>query len=434
MSDPKTSAPDEQPNNPPVKGAWWTVCMLTTVTMVDWADRALVAVTADPIKQEFSLTDTQLGLLMGAAFVAVKVIVGLPIGRLADSRNRRNITAISLAVVSAATIAFGLARAYGHLFVARIFLGSASAGTTIPALSMISDLFPLRKRGFPMGVWATGGAMGWALGVFLAGAITQAFGWRMTMYCFGAVGVVFAIMVFTTVAEPVRRSSAGLALKREDAPSIANVLSFLLRQRSFLHVAVGMSVLQGVDILVASWGVSFFLRSHGLSMVDATSFVGLALLIGGLPGTLLGGRLLDAMAKRDIRWHCWGIAGVSTFVIIPLTLFCLSRSTIAAAILLTIFSFVIALSYAAVTTISMGLLGSRMRAIGYAIFSIVYYLGYAIVPFAAGFASTRLEPYLGNESLRYGMLVGILFLGWSAIHFWRASRTLTEDYARADAE
>ena len=100
---------------------------------------------------------------------------------------------------------------------------------------------------------------------------------------------------------------------------------------------------------------------------------------------------------------------------------------------MTVNAFIIALTYAGVTAVTIGLFGSRMRASAYALFSVFYYTGYALGPFYAGFVSTRLEPYYGIESLRYALLSGVIFMIWAAWHFWQAAKTIEKDYERANA-
>ena len=90
--------------------AWLTVGVLSFVAVLDWADRALISAIAEPVKQEFGLSDAQLGFAMGFAMVIMRVIIGVPIGRISDSWNRRNVLALSLGFWSVMTVATGMAR------------------------------------------------------------------------------------------------------------------------------------------------------------------------------------------------------------------------------------------------------------------------------------------------------------------------------------
>ena len=411
--------------------AWWTVGALSFVSLLDWADRALISVTAEPIKHEFDLTDTELGILMGAAFVFSRLLMTVPIGRMSDKRSRRNITAWSLGIVSLATIAFGYARGYAQLIAARVALGAGAAGTAIPGLSMVADLFPLRKRGRAMGLWQLGGAVGWAAGAAIAAWVTQIHGWRTTTIYFGAFGIAVTVLFLLTVREPARRDSTGMELAKGDAPPLGQVFAFMLRQPSLKHISVGFMLLNAFDMLIASWIIVFFVRSHGMELGETGTIVGLILLAGGAPGTLLGGWVLDWLGKRDIRWHCWLNAAVAAVSIVLAFGMYLAASPWFAMAAFLLNSVNMGLWYAASATVSMGLAGSRMRAIVYAVFSLFIYVGYALGPAFAGYISTQLEPWLGTESLRYAMLASIVMLIWAGVHFLFAARTIEADYARA---
>ncbi len=143
---------------------------LALVTMLEFADRALLGVLVEPVKTEFGLSDTQMGFLLGFSFVLLRVIVGLPMARLADAWNRRNVLLISLGFWSLMTAMTGYARNFVELSLARVGVGAGVAGSSPSALSMIADLFPLGRRGAAMAIWIVGGILGFSLG-YGAGAL-----------------------------------------------------------------------------------------------------------------------------------------------------------------------------------------------------------------------------------------------------------------------
>ena len=417
---------------PSTSYAWWSVSALSFLAVLDYADRALIGAVAGPIKEEFGLTDTQLGILMGTAFVVSRMLFSAPIGRLADIFNRRNIIAISAVVLSIANVGFGLARSFLHLFLARAVFGATTAGTAIPTMSMIADLFPLRTRGLAMSVWHFGGTIGWAAGAAIAAIATQKYGWRPTIIAFGVLGAIIAIAFFLTVREPVRRDSVGNEVEEAPAPPLADVARFAFRQRSLLHTAAGFCILNAADLMLANWGTPFFTRTHDMELGAAGTAVGFALAVGGIPGVLLGGFLFDRLGRRNLRWHSW-LSFSSAVATIPLAfIMYLNPSPAISVAAMTATALALALTYAAGTTIPMGLVGTRMRAVLYAVYSIVTYAGWALGPFVAGYLSTRLGPALGQNSLRYALLASaILFAFWAAMHFLLAARTINEDYQRA---
>jgi MFS family permease len=90
--------------------------------------------------------------------------------------------------------------------------------------------------------------------------------------------------------------------------------------------------------------------------------------------------------------------------------------------------------FAPQTTILTALVGSRSRAVAWAVFSaVLLVVGQGFGPPLIGALSDLLEPRFGIHSLRYAMLTGIVFQAWGALHFYLAGRTLIEDYERASS-
>jgi len=120
---------------------WYVLAVLAVVYGLNFIDRQLLVILQEPIKAELMLSDTQLGLLTGFAFVIFYVICGIPIARLADRGNRRTIIAIALSTWSIMTALTGMAQNYTQMVLARIGVGIGEAGGSPPSHSMISDMF-----------------------------------------------------------------------------------------------------------------------------------------------------------------------------------------------------------------------------------------------------------------------------------------------------
>src|SRR3954469_2502575 len=88
----------------------YTLALLTTVYALNFLDRTIFNVLIEPIKKEFQLSDTMLGLLAGFGFVLMYSVLGMPIARLADRSSRRNIVSAGLAFWSAMTALCGVAQ------------------------------------------------------------------------------------------------------------------------------------------------------------------------------------------------------------------------------------------------------------------------------------------------------------------------------------
>ncbi len=116
--------------------------MLYLVSVSSYMDRFVLSILQEPIKLEFGLSDTQLGLLTGTAFVVLYTILGIPIAQWADRGNRRTIMTLCIAIWSVMTAACGVAQNYVQLLLARVGVGIGEAGTLPPSHSLIGDYFP----------------------------------------------------------------------------------------------------------------------------------------------------------------------------------------------------------------------------------------------------------------------------------------------------
>src|SRR5690606_21790747 len=118
-----------------------TLFVLGVVIMFTVLDRQVLALMIEPIKADYGISDTQAALLLGAAFSLTYAFAGLPIARLADVTNRRNLVAACTAFWSLMTVACGLAQNYVQLFLARMGIGIGEAGYGPATWSMVTDIF-----------------------------------------------------------------------------------------------------------------------------------------------------------------------------------------------------------------------------------------------------------------------------------------------------
>ncbi|MBT6960110.1 MAG: MFS transporter, partial [Rhodospirillaceae bacterium] len=146
MPEPLPKDGQESRPYPPTAYAWYVVVILTLAYVVSFIDRQIMALMVEPIRRDLDISDTQISLLLGLAFAIFYTVLGIPLGRLADTYNRRKIIIVGVVVWCAMTAACGLARNYVQLFAARIGVGVGEAALSPSALSMISDYFPKETR------------------------------------------------------------------------------------------------------------------------------------------------------------------------------------------------------------------------------------------------------------------------------------------------
>ncbi|OYT91728.1 MAG: MFS transporter, partial [Pseudomonas sp. PGPPP3] len=118
-----------------------TLLTLFLVNFLNFFDRVLPAVVLEPLRKEFMLSDTMLGLL-GTAFVLVYAVAGIPLGRLADKTKRTRLLSVGVFVWSLFTAAGGAVSNFTTMFLLRLGVGIGEAACAPAANSMIGDLYP----------------------------------------------------------------------------------------------------------------------------------------------------------------------------------------------------------------------------------------------------------------------------------------------------
>jgi MFS family permease len=161
----------EEPGYPRPAYAWYVVVILFLAFTVSYIDRQIISLLVDPIKADLGISDTQIGLLQGFAFTVFYTFAGIPLGRLADRKNRKIIITVGMFLWSLMTAACGLAKTFTHLFIARVGVGIGEASLSPAANSMITDYFPKDKRGKPVALYFMGVYVGVGLSFILGGMV-----------------------------------------------------------------------------------------------------------------------------------------------------------------------------------------------------------------------------------------------------------------------
>src|SRR5580700_7629715 len=187
---------------------YYVLGILTAVYALNFLDRTIFNVLIEPIKKEFLLSDTTMGLLAGFGFVLFYSLLGIPIARVADRINRRNIVALAFAFWSAMTFLCGMASSVAALALARIGVGIGESAGTPASQSIIADLFDKDERPRALGIFAIGTYLGVFLGYFFGGWVNQHYGWRTAFFTAGLPGLALAAVLWFTVSEPKRGAMA----------------------------------------------------------------------------------------------------------------------------------------------------------------------------------------------------------------------------------
>src|SRR6187397_2560634 len=216
---PQATVPADTAARPSIR-RYYVLALLTVIYVLNFLDRTIFNVLIEPIKKEFALSDTTMGLLAGFGFVLFYSLLGIPIARIADRFNRRNIVAVALAFWSAMTVFCGMAQSVTTLALARIGVGIGESGGTPASQSIIADLFSKNERPRALGIYAIGTYLGVFLGYFIGGYVNQHYGWRMAFYVAGLPGIALAAVLWLTMSEPKRGAMAETFTPESLAPTL----------------------------------------------------------------------------------------------------------------------------------------------------------------------------------------------------------------------
>lgn len=395
----------------------------------NYADRNVIGVLLEPIKAEFGVSDTMLGLLTGLAFAIFYVTVGLPIAWLADRGNRKKIIVWSLTVWSIMTALCGVAQNFWQLALARVGVGAGEAGAVPPAQSLIADYYPPEQRAGALGVYMMSSMAGYIIGMTAGGWVAQHYGWREAFLVIGLPGFLLVVATHFVLREP--RLQPRFAVAPEATEDARQSIKQLLAKPAYRNIVYALVVyfLMAYGALVFT--ASFMIRVHGLTVAEAGGLFGIMSAVGAVVGNLGGGKLGDHLAKRDIAWVA-RFPGLALIAALPLYVGSFAMGSVALMIPLSLLGGI--LLTGAVPTIFAALhliCGSKRRAMAVALaFFFANLIGLGLGPVLAGAISDHMAQIYGPaEGLRYALMIMSLTFLPAGIFMLRASK-----YLKSDAE
>jgi len=397
--------------------------VLSLVYACHLIDRTIILVLLEPIKQEFKLSDSQLGLLSGTIFAMGTVVAALPLGTMADKTSRKRLLALCIAAWSTMTLLCGLATSFVSLLALRFGVGATEACLQPTALSMVADMTTSKQRARAVATVHVGIPIGTLLGFVAGGWVAANFGWRHALVIVGLPGLLLASVVWLTLGEPERHPDAAHATL--EATTLKTFFAELWQSRPLFHVVAGLIVLWLCTSSSSAFLAPFFIRMHDLPITVVGVVMAGTAGGGGFIGNLLSGVVAQkfAQGRRErlaIVATMGGLAyfplGVATFLAPNLYL------SIAAQFTATCVYFMV---FTPGYSLAMDLADARIRARTAAVISMgATSIGYGLGPQIVGLLSDVLAPAFGVQSLRIA-LVGMMFvILWSAAHFYAAYRHL----------
>ena len=294
---------------------WYVVSILLTISMLGYVDRFVLSFLIDPIKESLSLSDTQVGLVGGAAFSLFYVIAGLPLGRLVDTRNRRRVLTVCIGLWSLATALCGAASNFITLFLARVGVGVGEAALNPSAISIIADIFPRDKVVLPVAIFTMGFPVGSGLAIMLGGQLADYFAglgaitiagfqnidsWRLVFVAVGLPGILVALFFYFTVKEPKRH----LVGAEDEAArqSIKGVIRLFSKNKKLYGLMLGGLVAHSFyQFSVLVWFPPMLMRTFELSPGEVGIPYGTVFLLFGFAGALAVAPVMRWLANRGYK-------------------------------------------------------------------------------------------------------------------------------------
>ena len=435
----------------------WLVVVLLIVSTLNFADRAVLSVLAQAIKEDLKFTDADLGMLQGLGFAILYSILGLPLGWLAERVSRKQLIAVCVAVWSLMSAACGFASSFAAMLLCRVGVGVGEAGFLPPSTSLLADHFGMNRRSGIFAIMALGAPFGFLIGQSVGGWVAAEWSWRAAFVVLGVPGLVVALIVSWGLREPPRGLVDG-RVASGPPPAFKLVMVDLFSKPSFRHLLIASAVSGFTYNAVTQFVLPFYLRSFGLPLaVVGLVFGTIGFTSNGL-GMILGGFGFNWLSRRDARWLLWGPA-VLFLAAMPLYAgaFASTQSRISFA-LIWLSNFLLASNVAATQAAVQNLASPGMRSLAAALLAItIGVIGAGFGPTVLGMLSDHLAAHAfhhadfltlcpggrgpsgasmsqdvacrsaSSQGLREALVWVQIIYVWAAFHFFWAARTFRRD-------
>ncbi|MGD2167105.1 MAG: MFS transporter [Gammaproteobacteria bacterium] len=301
MSDRRANSDNEGTGGyPPVRQSWYAVGVLCFAYALVSVDRQIVVFLVDPIRADLAISDFEFSLINGFAFAVLYSLAGIPLGRFADSHNRRDIIAVAIAFWSLTTVLCSRASGFTLLLVARLGVGVSNAALVPASVSLIADSFSPERRPLAINIHASGAYIGIGLAHvfsgFIVSAATTAQGlvlplsgsfspWQLA-FVFIALPSIVVLALMRRLNEPARYGRrVGVR-----ATQLQDTFAYL-SGRWFVYVSliVGAAFSAVGVFAVYAWVPTLFARVYDWSSTDIGLVFGFVTIVFGTAGLVVSG-------------------------------------------------------------------------------------------------------------------------------------------------
>jgi predicted MFS family arabinose efflux permease len=419
--------------------------LLTLTYVLNFLDRQLLAVLLEPIKAEFQVSDTAMGLLYGLAFALFYATLAIPVARLADQYSRRNILAAAAGVWSLMTVLCGTAGNFIQLVVFRIGVAVGEAGGVPPSQSMVNDIYPPSQRATAMAVFSSGTFIGTILAMVGGAFIAQHLGWRAAFFIVGAPGILLALIIRFTISDPVRGQwDESSANTKTEQTRLWDSIVMMWRRPALRCAMIGCGLACMAGYGIGYWSIAFMMRVHSLSLVQSGLLIGGLGAIIGLLGSLFGGWLCDRLASQKREWLL-KLPALSLLLSLPLMLLflgwdenqkiSLGNHAIPVAIVFYCLGGFVGSWWAAPTYVAIQeLVEPQQRTLVCAVLLFIMNLiGFGLGPLLVGVFSDMLTPLFQQNAIRYSLMLIMMMYIFAMVFYLMSSRRFNSQRYDASA-
>ena len=282
---------------------YYILFYLTTLNVLSFVDRQLLASFSNFIVPDLGLTNTEFGILTGLAFIIFYSVMGVIMGAIADRVHRPKFMAIGVALWSLLTAATGMAKNFWMLFLPRIFIGVGESILTPTAISYMSDYFPKRNMGFVAGFYYIAVPLGVALSFYIAGYLGPIWGWRNCFYALGLLGLILAFITYFFKESDKRQEemilnegklNINIDVLKESFLELRATIKSNLSLRLTIYAGIAVNFVLGATVFDQLWLVN----DKGFDRAEILLISGSIGLPAGILGTLFGGLGSDYYVRK----------------------------------------------------------------------------------------------------------------------------------------
>ena len=383
--------------------AWFFTSILLVAYIISFIDRQMINYLVVPIKEDMGLTDFEISFIQGWGFVLAYIIFSIPFGRIVDKVNRVRVLIGGIIIWSVATAACGFSKNSWQLVLSRSGVGAGEAALTPASWSIISDLFPVEKRSFPMSIYLMGPYIGQGLSLLFGAQILRIYNepvtlfesiivqpWQIIFLIIAVPGVILGLLMFA-LKDPVRKEVL-VSEKEEGKDSIKEVFAYVIKNiGAYMPLLIGSAFIVVLLYGVQSWVPTFLHRIHGWEHTRIGDQYGLVALFAGSLGVVSGPMAEKYLTKLNFNAAtiivCI-ITAVALTIIGPITFLSLSSDIVLIGIFIT--SFFITLPLALFATSLQNITPNQYRGVvtGLYVFT-VNITGYGLGPMVVAFFTDK---------------------------------------------